>query len=812
MYKREKHVKLSDDSDLSQGGTKLPNRENDRESVETLRQFQDESNQCHSEDAMKALQEWVGENVTGRRSKSMTIAHNLIENSHSLSFRLTYADLKQGNHLSCSSAVSSLSRGLKQGSSISVEQANDVLTSADGTFSAGFHPVGNNAYCFAIWLNKPPCTTHNCTIVWMANRDFPVNGKHSKLTLLRSGNLVWKANTVSNLTSSLYLELYDSGNLVLHDSDGSFFTLYFDPNNVLNLVYQSPEVSSVYWPDPSLLSWEAGRSMYNTSGIAVLSSFGDFSSTDGVNFFPSDFGSMIQRMLKLDFDGNLRLYSRKGEENWVVSWKPSRNHAGMLKLDFDGNLRLYSRKGEENWVVSWQAFSQPCRIHGSCEPNSAFNSNTLKVHRSDGIYCYPKAQLLNGRRSDNLEGDMYLKLPKVSLSSFNKASDQDYKLDCSTKFEELGREYPKSHESESLKLALWSAGAIGIVEVLSIFFVLWLLIRTRQHSGPVQGYFLATSSIRRFTYAELKKATKSFTEEIGRGAGGVVYKGKLSDGRIAAIKRLIDANHQGEAEFLVEVDTIGRLHHMNVIEMWGYCTEGKQRLLIYEYMEHGSLAKSLSFQSIDWRNRFEIAIGTAKGLAYLHEECLEWVLHCDIKPENILLDSSYQPRVTDFGLSWLLNRGDVKYSGFSRIRGTRGYMAPEWVSNHPITSKVDVYSHGIVVLVLVTGRNPGMGAHSSEDGEGGEDQTSLVKWVKEQMKRSTEAETWTGCKDMLDPALEGKCDIDEMLILVTIALKCVQEDKDDRPTMGQVVEMLVCRENNFAAKALSIARSLTHAL
>nr|KJB14018.1 hypothetical protein B456_002G107100 [Gossypium raimondii] len=734
--------------------------------------------------------------------------------------------------LSCSSAVSSLSRGLKEGSSISVEQANDVLTSADGTFSAGFHPVGNNAYCFAIWFNKPPCTTHNCTIVWMANRDFPVNGKHSKLTLLRSGNLVlkdtghvivWKADAVSNLTSKIW-QSFDSPTDTLlplqplnkntklvssrskSNFSSGFVTLYFDPNNALNLVYQR-----------------------GFNGIAVLSSFGDFSSADGINFFPTDFGSMIQR---------------------------------ILKLDFDGNLRLYSRKGEENWVVSWQAFSQPCRIHGSCGPNSVCSyvpnlgrqcsciPGYKMMNPTDWTFgCEPKFDLpfhvefygydyglypnytikmcedlclsmcdckgfqfkhFEVHRSD---GDMYLKLPKVSLSSSKKASDQDYKLDCSTKFEELGREYPKSHESESLKLALWSAGAIGIVEVLSFFFfVLWLLIRTRQNSGPVQGYFLATSSIRRFTYAELKKVTKSFTEEIGRGAGGVVFQGKLSDGRTAAIKRLIDANHQGEAEFLVEVDTIGRLHQMNVIEMWGYCMEGKHRLLIYEYMEHGSLAKSLSFQSIDWRNRFEIAIGTAKGLAYLHEECLEWVLHCDIKPENILLDSSYQPRVSDFGLSWLLNRGDVKYSGFSRIRGTRGYMAPEWVSNHPITSKVDVYSYGIVVLVLVTGRNPGMGAHSSEDGEGGEDQTSLVNWVKEQMKRSTEAETWTGCKDILDPALDGKCDIDEMLILVTIALKFVQEDKDDRPTMGQVVEMLVCCENNFAAKALSIARSLTHAL
>ncbi|XWS10375.1 hypothetical protein CRYUN_Cryun39dG0072000 [Craigia yunnanensis] len=179
-----------------------------------------------------------------------------------------------------------------------LEQANDVLTSADGTFSTGFYPVGNNAYCFAIWFNKPPCSTNKCTIVWTVNRDFPVNGKYSKLSLLKSGNLVlkdaehvnvWMTNTVSNSKSSSYLELYDGGNLVLHNSDRSllwqsfgspidtllplqplnkntklvssrsksnyssgFFTLYFDPNNILSLKHESPEVSSVYWPDPAL--------------------------------------------------------------------------------------------------------------------------------------------------------------------------------------------------------------------------------------------------------------------------------------------------------------------------------------------------------------------------------------------------------------------------------------------------------------------------------------------------------------------------------------------------------------------------------
>ncbi|XWS10374.1 hypothetical protein CRYUN_Cryun39dG0071900 [Craigia yunnanensis] len=265
---------------------------------------------------------------------------------------------------------------------------------------------------------------------------------------------------------------------------------------------------------------------------------------------------------------------------------------------------------------------------------------------------------------NSFEGDLYLKLPKASLSSFNKRTNQDCKQNCSMKFEELDQ----------------------VIEACPLY------------SGPARGYFATKASFRELTYAELKKATK-------------------------AIKKLIDANHQGQTDLLAEVNIIGRLHHMNVIEMWGYCIDGKHRLLVYEYMEHGSLAKGRSFDSIDGKNRFKIAVETAKGLAYLHEECLE---------------------------------GDVKYSGFSRIRETRGYMAPEWVSSLLITSKVDVHSYGIVLLELVTGRKPAMGVHSSIDGEGGEDQRTLVTWVREQMKR---AETWTGCPEMIDPALDGKYDI-----------------------------------------------------
>ncbi|CBI19465.3 unnamed protein product, partial [Vitis vinifera] len=374
---------------------------------------------------------------------------------------------------------------LSEGSSLSVEKSNDVLISANGIFSAGFYQVGNNSYntfCFAIWFTK----SWGATTVWMANRDQPVNGRGSKLSLLRNGNLlltdagkimVWMTNTVS--TSYVRLQLLNTGNLVLYawektviwqsfDSptdtllphqiltkdtslissrsqsnySSGFYKLFFDIDNVIRLLFNGPVVSSLYWPDPSRVTWEAARSTYNNSRIA--------------------------RRLTLDFDGNLRIYDPLEE----------------FTINCSGNTRYIQ-------------------------------------------------------------------------------------LDTTLKF---------------LKFLLWFAYGLGVLET-AIVLLVWLF---------------------------LFRATRGFTQEIGRGGGGMVYKGVLLD-------------------------------------------QGKHRLLVYEYMEHGSLAQKLSSNTLDWEKRFQIALGTARGLAYLHEECLE---------------------------------------------GTRGYMAPEWVFNLPITSKVDVYGYGIVVLEM----------------------------------------------------------------------------------------------------------------
>ncbi|KAB5529812.1 hypothetical protein DKX38_019894 [Salix brachista] len=773
---------------------------------------------------------------------------------------------------SSSSSSSSTIDRLSRASSLSVEHAADVLTSRpNGIFSAGFFPVGDNAYCFAVWFSES-YSEGKRTVVWMANRDQPVNGRKSELSVLKSGNViitdagrftVWSTDTVSE--SSVFLYLHENGNLKLQNSGGGvlwqsfdsptdtllpqqlitkdmklvssrsqgnfssgFYKLYFGDDNVLRLLYGGPEIS-VYWPDPEFTRWEADRSTYNSSQIAFLDPLGYFSSSDNFNFTSADYGERVQRILKLDFDGNMRLYSRN--------------------------------YGMEKWTVSWQAMSQPCRIHGTCGPNSIcsyvphlgrkcsclpgfkirdrtdwslgclqeFNltctrneTGFLKLsnvdffgydygfypnytfgmcenvclhtcdckgfqftfikhnHPANIPYCFAKTQLLNGHHSPNFQGDLYLKVPKKTLPF------QETGLDCpSTVVKQINRTYTKNPENASQKFVVRFAIVLGAVELGVIFVVGCCFLRAHQNSSAgTHNYYRMATGFRKFTLSELKKATRGFSEEIGRGAGGVVYKGVLSDHRIAAIKRLNDASDQGEAEFQAEVSTIGKLNHINLTEMWGYCAEGKHRLLVYRYMEHGSLAEQLSSNALSWEKRFEIAVGTAKGLAYLHEECLEWVLHCDVKPQNILLDSNYQPKVSDFGLSWPMKRGGQVHKSFSKMRGTRGYMAPEWVFNLTITSKVDVYSYGMVLLEMISGKGP------TEEIEN----RRVVRWVREKMKQATGMSSWI--EMIMDPKLEGKYDKCRVEILFEVALKCVAEDKDARPTMKEVVEMLLRQEND----------------
>ncbi|KAF8024560.1 hypothetical protein BT93_F1664 [Corymbia citriodora subsp. variegata] len=790
-----------------------------------------------------------------------------------------------------SSQPSSATRAtLRIGNSLSVDNPDDVLISNSSVFSAGFYPVGRNAYCFAIWYSNPPCVGQNCTIVWMANRNEPVNGRFSKLSLKKNGDLiltdardaiVWATYTASLLRSKTpvhQLQLEDSGNLVLLDREGNvplwqsfdyptnvllpeqnltrntplvssqgnrnfssgYYKLYFDNDNVLRLLFNGPFISSVYWPDPGQVSWEARRTTYNDSRVAVLDSLGNFTSSDDLKFLTSDFGKKTQRMLKVDHDGNVRVYSRKKKGKWFVTWQAISESCTIHGICGPNSICSYSpNKGRRcscapgyvwNNDTDWTQGCVP-KFKSFCNESSDtkvgflhlphhdfygydkdYSENTTLVackkkcadlcnckgfayrfNQDKGSFdCFPKMRLLNGYSSVSSSGSIYLKLPQANLSHYQIRTKEFNPLPCPPKVQEvvLQRTYLKSHANSTLRILLIFASGLAGAEIVVVFLT-WSLIRTDSNRRHAKGYHLAANRFTRFTYAELKKATRNFSKEIGRGSGGIVYKGVLPDHGEVAVKRLNEVN-QGEEEFLTEVRTIGNLNHMNLIVMWGYCVEGKHRLLVYEFMDHGSLAENLSSDQLDWTKRYEIAVGSAKGLAYLHEECLEWVLHCDVKPHNILLDSNYQPKVADFGLSKILKREGLKNSSFSRIRGTRGYMAPEWVYNMPITSKVDVYSYGIVLLEMVTGRSPTEGLANTEGGDENESKL-LASWVREKKRTGVPMETWI--KEIVDPRLTGEFDVRKIEVLVTVALQCVEGDRNARPTMSQVVEMLLRHES-----------------
>ncbi|KAJ4707885.1 Receptor protein kinase [Melia azedarach] len=210
----------------------------------------------------------------------------------------------------------------------------------------------------------------------------------------------------------------------------------------------------------------------------------------------------------------------------------------------------------------------------------------------------------------------------------------------------------------------------------------------------------------RFSYKDLQTATNNFCVKLGQGGFGSVYQGVLPDGTRLAVKKL-EGIGQGKKEFRAEVSIIGSIHHHHLVRLKGFCAEGTHRLLAYEFMAKGSLDKWIFKKNkdeflLDWDTRFNIALGTAKGLAYLHEDCDAKIVHCDIKPENVLLDDNFLAKVSDFGLAKLMTREQSHV--FTTLRGTRGYLAPEWITNYAISEKSDVYSYGMVLLEIIGGR------------------------------------------------------------------------------------------------------------
>ncbi|CAD6218979.1 unnamed protein product [Miscanthus lutarioriparius] len=318
----------------------------------------------------------------------------------------------------------------------------------------------------------------------------------------------------------------------------------------------------------------------------------------------------------------------------------------------------------------------------------------------------------------------------------------------------------------------------------------------------------------RFSYMEIAAMTANFGTKIGSGGFGTVYKGELPGVEgLVAVKKLEAVGVQAKREFCTEITVIANIRHVNLVRLRGFCAEGSRRLLVYEYMNRGSLDRSLFGRTgpvLEWGERMEVALGAARGLAYLHTGCDQKIVHCDVKPENILLADGGQVKISDFGLAKLMS--PEQSALFTTMRGTRGYLAPEWLSNAAISDRADVYSFGMVLLELIHGRKnrgeqtndnvavavPVAGSSVQSDCPSG--------WSSATAASSPSGASGSGDEyfpmvamelheqgrhlDLVDPRLEGRVDEAEAARAVRIALCCLHQDPAQRPSMAAVVRML----------------------
>ncbi|XP_027934275.1 G-type lectin S-receptor-like serine/threonine-protein kinase RLK1 [Vigna unguiculata] len=384
----------------------------------------------------------------------------------------------------------------------------------------------------------------------------------------------------------------------------------------------------------------------------------------------------------------------------------------------------------------------------------------VSIFRDDSCWK-KKLPLSNGRRGG-----------RVQASAFIKLRENDAVSDTPSNSFIEEKENEKDQDTLVTVIAVLLGGSVFLnLMVISAVCIGFHFYYKRSSTNNT----VAETNLRSFSFRELVQATDNFREELGRGSCGIVFKGK-TDLATIAVKKLDKLLKDSDKEFKTEVNVIGQTHHKNLVRLIGYCDELENRILVYEFMSNGSLANFL-FRDFkpNWNQRVQIAFGISRGLVYLHEECFTQIIHCDIKPQNILLDEHYNARISDFGLSKLLMINQSRTE--TDVRGTKGYVAPDWFRSAPITTKVDVYSFGVLLLEIICCRR------NVDDKFEIDEKSILTDWAYDCYRN--------GRIDILvendDEAIN---DINKLERFVMVAIWCLQEDPSLRPTMKKVMLML----------------------
>ncbi|KAH7432742.1 hypothetical protein KP509_07G037600 [Ceratopteris richardii] len=370
-----------------------------------------------------------------------------------------------------------------------------------------------------------------------------------------------------------------------------------------------------------------------------------------------------------------------------------------------------------------------------------------------------------------------------NVSLYSLASDDHFA------FVKVQKRHTEKSKSYSTIIAI-SVAVPAILIVLVALAAYWMMHKREmdpelKHAEEELLGILLNPPIR-YSYSDLKAYTKNFRTKLGSGGFGSVYEGRLPDGRNVAVKKLELLSH-GQKEFLAEIATIGSIQHVNIVRLYGFCLEKHHRLLVYEYLQNGSLDRWLyshgeNTHVLSPKTRLNIALGTARGLAYLHEECPKPILHLDVKPRNILLDENFDAKLADFGLAKLVRTGESSVN--TAVRGTPGYIAPECLLLSTVSKKSDVYSFGMVLLELVSGRK------NIEPDLMGNEEYNFPKFAAKKAMAGKFIE-------LMDKRLLTSTEYveeDGYLALfkkmISVAILCIQEDPKLRPTMLVVSAML----------------------
>ncbi|KAL4324998.1 hypothetical protein GQ457_11G027570 [Hibiscus cannabinus] len=683
----------------------------------------------------------------------------------------------------------------------------------NGMFVCGFHCLYNCLFAVSIFNTSSydSYSTFLPKVVWSANGNNPISDEEEAVLELTSqgnlilkhanGTVVWSPNAAGSR-----LSLSAEGNLMLLNRTNRMVWQSFDhPTDSLvrgqrlasgqklrasegsyAFAIIGGEFRAYVDSDPSQIYY---RNSFMEQENNSRQSYAEFLSQRFGTFYVGDSSSFIQ----LGSDGHLKAYTLT-ESGWegtdllsldrceyplVCGRYSACSGEGCSCLDYasENQTNYFRPENYSNPDLGCYAISPI-----SCDLPHHHSFLQLQGYYSQPIYSYllPEITTLQDCK------EVCLNNCSCKAAIYNQGNCSFLSQIFSIKKSVHGGDafsaaFIKVHNSPEKKrrdLGVIVASTLGAI--IAVFLICGLFfLRAQQGLEQVEEYALDDlfGMPTRFSYEELKNVTKNFSIKLGQGGFGSVFHGILPSGSEVAVKHLVGFGSVNKS-FIAEVQTIGSINHFNLVSLVGYCAENFSRLLVYDYMVNGSLDRWIFNKKQDlalgWQIRKKIILDIAKGLAYLHEECNQKIIHLDIKPQNILLDENFNAKVSDFGLSKLIEKDQSQV--FTTMRGTPGYMAPEWLSS-VITEKVDVYSFGIVILEILCGRRNIDGSQQEED------RHLLGLFRRKQEEREL--------MDLVDKCSDDmKSNAAEVVEMMKVAAWCLQAEYAKRPSMSTVVKLL----------------------